>query len=265
MAGDKATAVLQKKGDSQAPVQEERSSGGLSDFASKVWGRTRELGREAVDAAKPVVNDVVDAARPVVKDVTEAGKKGVQEIKKKDQEYGVSADVKAAARETADEYKRNPRKALTDAARVAAGDPTVLIEKGAKVVDRQVERNGNADTRKHYKEGKQVAEQVAPIGRLATGGLASGGVGGLTDIAADGVKKKAIDSVVKDPEGSADAAAGAGKKALSWLSGLKDKVVGGEKTTERPAEGVGEVRRGDGKKATPANGAAEEMRKNPKW
>ena len=218
-----------------------------------------------MDAAKPVVNDVVDAAKPVVKDVTDAGKKGVQEIKKKDQEYGVSSDVKAAARETADEYKRNPRKALTDAARVAAGDPTVLIEKGAKVVDRQVERNGNADTKKHYKEGKQVAEQVAPIGRLATGGLAGGGVGGLTDIAVDGVKKKAVESAVKDPEGTADAAAGAGKKALSWLSGLKDKVVGGEKTTEKTAEGVGEVRKDDAKQKAAADGGVAEVRKKPKW
>lgn len=254
MAGDNATAVMQKKSDSQAPVREEQSSGGLSDFASKVWGKTRELGGKAMDAAKPVVRDVTDA-----------GKKGVQEIKKKDQEYGVSSDVRAAARETADEYKRNPRKALTDAARVAAGDPTVLIEKGARVVDRQVERNGNADTKKHYKEGKQVAEQVAPIGRIATGGLVSGGAGGLADVAVDEVKRKAVDSAVKDPQGAADVAVGAGKKALSWLSGLKDKATGGDKTTENTGEGVGEVRRGDGKKATPANGGAEEMRKNPKW
>lgn len=262
MAGDKATAVMQKKGDAHVPVQEEQSSGGLADFASKVWGKTRELGGKAVDAAKPVVNDVMDAAKPVMKDVTDAGKKGVQEIKKKDQEYGVSADVKAAAKETAEEYKRNPRKALTDAARVAAGDPTVIIEKGARVVDRQVDRNGSADTKKHYKEGKQVAEQVAPIGRLATGGL-----GGVTDIAADGVKKKAIDSVVKDPEGTADAAAGAGKKALSWLSGLKDKVVGGDKAAEKPAgtEGIGEVRKDDAKKAAPAADGVAEVRKKPKW
>ena len=149
-------------------------------------------------------------------------------------------------------------------------------EIGGRVLDKQVKRNGSAETQEAYNTGKKVLDAT---GAKTIGKVVSGDVGGA---AMDVAKKAAVDKVKEDPNGAVDAVKGAGSKLLGGVKGLfhrggdseaKEAPKETKEAAAKSSEGVGEVRKKGGDKA-PANEGVGEVRKKdpdhssdkrPKW
>lgn len=232
-AGDQQVAQASGEGQSKG--------GGLSDFASSVWSRTKEVaqaakpyGEKALDAAKEAVN----AAKPLGEKALEGAKDAGQKAKKFGKESGLTEDVTDIAKKTGKEYQRDGGRVIQNAkdgkyvdaalgaaklgAKAHLGPLEIIGEKAPELIDRQAGRHLSREQAQQVQGATELARKGTQIGKVVAGGPS-----GLADVAIDQAKKTAKDEILNNPD---QVQSGAGKladRAKGLFSDLKKRLPTG--------------------------------------
>lgn len=244
-------AVLAKPAGDQQVAQasgESQAKGGLADFASSVWSKTKEVaqsakpyGEKALDAAK----DVVHAAKPMGEKALEGAKDAGQKAQKFGKESGLTEDVTEIAKKTGKEYQRdggrvyqqakdgNYAGAAWGAAKLGAkahlGPLEIIGEKAPELIDRQAGRHLNRDQAQQVHSATELARKGTQIGKVI-----SGGPSGLADAAMDQAKKSAKQEILNNPEQVPQTASNLADKAKGLFNDLRKRMPSG--STQPPEQ-----------------------------
>lgn len=243
-------AVLAKPAGDQQVAQaggESQSKGGLADFASSVWSKTKEVaqaakpyGEKALDAAK----EAAQAAKPMGEKALEGAKDAGQKAQKFGKDSGLTEDVTAVGKETINQYKKDGQKVITDAkngnyvgaaiggaklgAKAHLGPLEIIGEAAPALADRQAGRHLSREQQEQVRAGTDLARKGKAIGNVV-----SGGPSGIADAALDQAKKSAKQEIINNPEQFQQGASTLADKAKGLFSDLKKRLPSGN---TQPAE-----------------------------
>lgn len=248
-------AVLAKPAGDQQVAQasgESQAKGGLADFASSVWSKTKEVaqsakpyGEKALDAAK----DVVHAAKPMGEKALEGAKDAGQKAQKFGKESGLTEDVTAIGKETINKYAKDGSKVVSDAkngnvkgaviggarlgldAAVKAnlGPLEIIADKAPELIDRQAGRHLSREQAQQVHGATEMVRKGSQIGKLVTGGPS-----GLADAAMDQAKKSAKQEILNNPEQVPQTASNLADKAKGLFNDLRKRMPSG--STQPPEQ-----------------------------
>lgn len=242
-AGDQQ--VAQASGDGQS------KGGGLSDFASSVWSKTKEVaqaakpyGEKALDAAK----EAAQAAKPMGEKALEGAKDAGQKAQKFGKESGLTEDVTAIGKETINKYAKDGSKVVSDAkkgnysgaaiggakigldvaVKAHLGPLEIIADKAPELVDRQAGRHLSREQAQQVHGATELVRKGSQIGKVV-----SGGPSGLADAALDQAKKSAKQEILNNPEQVQNGASTLADKAKGLFNDLKKRMPSGN---TQPAE-----------------------------